>query len=106
MHRLKWDHQPERRSRSWALSIKAQRIELGEVLDDNPGLKPRIAEAGLRGYERATVEAARKTGLDEDKFPSQCAYAWNDITARDFIWSRGYHWRCDPPGCTVFALNS
>src|ERR1700726_653198 len=44
-HMLKWDHQPDRRSRSWALSIKAQRLELDDVLSDNPGLKPRIAEA-------------------------------------------------------------
>lgn len=42
---LKWDHQPERRSRSWALSIAAQRIELDDVLSDNPGLKPRNEEA-------------------------------------------------------------
>src|SRR6266850_647000 len=45
MHMLKWDHQPARRSRSWSLSIKAQRLELDDVLADNPGLRSRIDEA-------------------------------------------------------------
>src|SRR6202140_5961368 len=45
LHMLKWDHQPELRSRSWALSIKAQRAELDDIIADNPGLKPRIGEA-------------------------------------------------------------
>src|ERR1044071_2082469 len=37
LHMLKWDHQPRRRSRSWMLSIESQRIELENVLSDNPG---------------------------------------------------------------------
>ena len=45
LHMLKWDHQPARRSRSWMLSIKQARLEMTDVLDDNPGLKPRVAEA-------------------------------------------------------------
>src|SRR6185312_7546158 len=37
LHMLKWDHQPGKRTRSWALSIKAQRNNLSDVLSDNPG---------------------------------------------------------------------
>ena len=44
-HMLKWDHQPPLRSRSWVLSIEEQRLEIADVLADNPGLKPRIDEA-------------------------------------------------------------
>jgi hypothetical protein len=84
LHMLKWDHQPELRSRSWALSIKAQRAELDDIIADNPGLKPRIGEAISRGYRKACIEAARETGLDEDQFPKTCPYAWNDIVARVF----------------------
>src|SRR5213076_749178 len=50
MHMLKWDHQPARRGRSWSLSIKTQRLELDDVLKDNPGLRPRIDEAIARAY--------------------------------------------------------
>jgi len=84
LHMLKWDHQSELRSRSWALSIKEQRIGLNDVLDDNPGLKPRIGEAMARAYRRARIEAARETGLDEERFPGQCPYSWDDIVSRVF----------------------
>ena len=33
LHMLKWDHQPGKRTRSWALSIKAQRIEIEEIIE-------------------------------------------------------------------------
>ncbi len=33
-HMLKWDHQPEKRSRSWSLSIRDQRLALDDVLAD------------------------------------------------------------------------
>jgi hypothetical protein len=84
LHMLKWDHQPAQRSRSWALSIKAQRIELDDVLGDNPGLKPRIGEAIARGYRKARLEAARDTGLDEKQFPERSPYSWDDIVSREF----------------------
>jgi hypothetical protein len=83
MHLLKWDHQPDKRTRSWALSIKAQRIELDDVIGDNPGLKSRIDEAIARGYRKARIEAARETGLDEDRFPEQCPYGWDDVVSRE-----------------------
>jgi hypothetical protein len=84
MHMLKWDHQPDRRSRSWVLSIKAQRLELDDVLSDNPGLKPRIAEASARAYRKARIEAANETPLEESEFPEACPYSWDDIVAREF----------------------
>jgi hypothetical protein len=83
-HILKWDHQPARRSRSWALSIDAQRIEVEDVLSDNPGLKPRIAEAIARGYRRARIEAAKETGLETSAFPETCRYSFDDLMSREF----------------------
>jgi predicted DNA-binding ribbon-helix-helix protein len=83
-HMLKWDHQASRRSRSWSLSIKAQRLELDNVLADNPGLRTRIDEATARAYRRARVEAAKETGLAEARFPTACPYAWDDIVSREF----------------------
>jgi hypothetical protein len=81
---LKWDHQPDRRSRSWGLSIEAQRVELENVLSDNPGLKPRIAEALARGYRRARIEAAKETGMEKAKFPEACPYSFEEIVSREF----------------------
>jgi Domain of unknown function DUF29 len=78
LHMLKWDHQPELRSRSWVLSIEAQRLELEDVVADNPGLRPRISEAMARGYRKARLEAAKET------FPETCPYSWDAIVSRVF----------------------
>jgi hypothetical protein len=84
LHRLKWDHQPTLRSRSWILPIETQRVDLDNVLSDNSGLKRRIAEAIVRAYRRARIEAANETGLEKNEFPELCPYAWNDFVAREF----------------------
>lgn len=84
LHILKWDHQPERRSRSWALSIREQRLEIEDVLADNPGLKPRIAEAMARAYRKARVEAAKETELELEVFPETCTYSFEAIMSRAF----------------------
>jgi hypothetical protein len=84
MHMLKWDHQPERRSRSWRATIATQRVELEDVLADNPGLKPRISEAIARGYRKARLEAANETEVSLKAFPETCPYSFEDITSRPF----------------------
>jgi hypothetical protein len=84
LHMLKWDHQPARRTRSWMLSIKQQRFEISNVLDDNPGLKSRVSEAIDRAYRGARIDAAKETGLDETEFPETCPYSFDDIAKRSF----------------------
>jgi uncharacterized protein DUF29 len=83
LHMLKWDHQPKKRSRSWALTVRTQRLEIEDVLSDNPSLKPRIAEAMARGYRKARIEAAKETGLDEHVFPASCPYDWDEVMGRE-----------------------
>jgi len=83
LHMLKWDHQPQKRSRSWALTVRTQRLEVEDVLSDNPSLKPRIAEAMARGYRKARVEAAKETELDEHVFPASCPYDWDEVMGRE-----------------------
>jgi hypothetical protein len=84
LHMLKWDHQTALRSRSWVLSIEEQRLEIADVLADNPGLRPRVAEAIARAYRRARIEAAKETGLDETVFPPACPYSFDDVMSRVF----------------------
>jgi predicted DNA-binding ribbon-helix-helix protein len=84
VHMLKWIHQPSLRSRSWVLSIQEQRLEIADVLSDNPGLRPRIDEAIARAYRRTRIEAAKETGLDEAEFPATYPYSFDDITSRVF----------------------
>jgi hypothetical protein len=83
LHMLKWDHQPALRGRSW--SIREQRLRLGDVLADNPGLGPRVDEGVVRAYRRTRLRAVKETGLEEESFPETCPYSWDEIVSRDFL---------------------
>ncbi|MFM8442199.1 MAG: DUF29 domain-containing protein [Methylococcus sp.] len=84
-HLLKWQHQPSYRGRSWVLTIKEQRRQLGRHLRDNPSLEARIDEFLADAYGDAVLIAASETGLDEEAFPESCPYAWTDIMDADFL---------------------
>jgi Domain of unknown function DUF29 len=82
---LKWDHAPAARDRSSILSIDLQRVEIEELLSDNPGMRPRIPEAVARAHRRARLAAAKETELDEAGFPDSCAYGFDEIMRREFV---------------------
>ena len=46
LHLLKWDHQPERRTRSWWASITVQRNHVRRLLRKNPGFTAVAKEDG------------------------------------------------------------
>ena len=79
---LKWDHQPSKQSRSWALSVREQRIQIEQVLLDSPGLKSRIDDAVVQGYRLGAVRALKETGLEEDALPQSCPYTFEDMMSR------------------------
>jgi Domain of unknown function DUF29 len=87
MHLLKWDYQPQWRSRSWVLTIREHRRRIARVLNRNPGLKSELQLAISEAYEDAIDRAADETGLPEEKFPVRCDYTWEDITARKIDWA-------------------
>ena len=78
-HLLKWDYQPERQSRSWELTIKEQRLKLGDHFQDNPSLKAVFDDAALSAYRLAKVKAMRETGLPESVLPDTCPYNTQQI---------------------------
>jgi hypothetical protein len=86
LHLLKWDHQPDRRSRSWWASITVQRNHVRRLLRKNPGLKPPVKTATADAYEDARIEAAAQTRLSPRKLPAQCPYAWDEIMDRSVEW--------------------
>jgi hypothetical protein len=89
LHLLKWDHQPDRRSRSWWGSIQVQRKHVDKVLRNNPGLKTHIQEAIGDGYAVARLEAAAQTELDPRAFAEECPYSWDEIMQRTIEWPAG-----------------
>ena len=74
MHMLKWHFQPERRSRSWRLSILNARHAIDEILTDSPSLRPRAEELLAKGYALARERAIVETGLPDQQFPESCPY--------------------------------
>lgn len=87
-HLLKWDHQSDRRSRSWVNSVQIQRRRIAREINDSPSLKPRILEAIELSYFDAVRKASNETGLPTEEFPESCPYSWDDITSRPISWDR------------------
>jgi hypothetical protein len=69
-HRLKWDHQPDRRSTSWRVTIAEQRREL-EGLFESDTLLNYAREVLPKAYRDAVELAAIETGMEETAFPSE-----------------------------------
>ena len=82
VHLLKWDHQPQRRTRSWAISIALHRDHAKTSLDDSPSFRPRLGEALERAYRGARLQAARETRLPVATFPEACPYGFEDVMNR------------------------
>jgi hypothetical protein len=83
-HLLKWQHQAERRSRSWEITIRRERRQIAEHLEENPGLKPRMAELFERAYLDARDDAAIETGLPPESFSATCPYSLDRAMADEF----------------------
>ena len=86
LHLLKWDHQPARRTRSWATSIRTQRLAVTDRLEDNPSLVPQAGDLIARAYRRARIEAASETMLPEATFPLACPYSFDELMTRTILW--------------------
>lgn len=77
-HLLKWQFQPDRRSRSWLLTILKQQRELRQLLESKT-LRLHAAAIMAEAYDHARKEAAAETGLSRTTFPEECP--WNLETA-------------------------
>ena len=78
-HLLKWEYQPERRSRSWLMTIRIQRRDTQELLEENPSLKPYLEEALQKIYESGRDLAVGETNLPLKTFPENCPYTLDEI---------------------------
>ncbi|EGV17166.1 DUF29 domain-containing protein [Thiocapsa marina] len=74
VHLLKWEYQPEQRSKSWQRTLTEQRKQVAKLLDDSPSLKPRLTDLLVDAYDSAVRWAADETGKDESDFPRDCPY--------------------------------
>jgi hypothetical protein len=78
MHLLKWENQPERRSRSWRLTIEDAQTKVQRLLKDNPSLKASLPELMDEAYVDARRAAAIEIDREPQEFPEQCLYSFDD----------------------------
>lgn len=83
-HLLKWQYQPQRRSRSWLATIRIQRLDIAELLEDNPSLKPYLEEALQKAYPKGVELAVGKTDLPNRTFPAENPYSLLDVLGDRF----------------------
>lgn len=83
-HLLKWEYQPQHRSRSWLATLRVQRRDTLRLLKDNPSLNPYLGDALPEAYENARDLAMGETDLPEQTFPLSCLYSLTQILDDSF----------------------
>jgi hypothetical protein len=81
-HLLKWDHHPEKRTRSWTSTIHTQRSDLADLLESKT-LRNHAADILAEAYSGAVKRASIETGLPEKIFPAQCPYTIDELLASE-----------------------
>ncbi len=71
---LKWKFQPDKRTSSWRGTVTEQRIEIDDLLDESPSLKPQRKDRLSRAYDKARRLAAAETDLALAVFPEGNPY--------------------------------
>ncbi|SAL77304.1 hypothetical protein AWB71_05433 [Caballeronia peredens] len=86
-HLLKWQVQPERRSRSWTNTIRTQRREALYVLEEAPSLRRRFDEAKWLDlvWSKARTQVEAETGIDFDTFPEVCPWPMTSVLDEGFL---------------------
>jgi Domain of unknown function DUF29 len=83
-HLLKWHYQVSKRSRSWLNTIRIQRIDLLELLKENPSLKSYLEEALKVAYTKGIALASGETNLPRKTFSENCPYTLEEVLNDQF----------------------
>ncbi len=84
-HLLKWRFQPTQRCSSWRGSIIEQRLQVHDLLDDNPNLSSLLPQLPGAAYPDAVKLASKETGLSPSVFPVDCPYEVEQLLNDDFF---------------------
>jgi len=84
MHLLKWQYQPEHRSKSWRLTSIHQRRALDDLLQDSPSLQALLDTTIAIAWKNALKDVEIETGLDVRHIPQECPWNFTQLMADDF----------------------
>ncbi|MEO0374349.1 MAG: DUF29 domain-containing protein [Cyanobacteria bacterium P01_A01_bin.17] len=85
MHLLKWKYQPQKRSGSWAGSIRESRKQIRRLIRKYPSLKNHLTKEFDVCYEDAVEDASDETGLASKAFPVKCEWTVADVFDKEFL---------------------
>lgn len=85
LHLLKWRLQPDKRSPSWQATIVTQRIEIEATLLQSPSLRARLRQELPGNYLRAIKRALPETGLERERFSTECPFTIEQILDESFL---------------------
>lgn len=84
-HLLKWQFQPEKRSKSWEHTIFSERSNIAEYLEDTPSLQQFLSSEWIsKAYSRGSRIAIKETELNP-LFPKDCPYGIEQILDFEFL---------------------
>ena len=84
-HLLKWQFQPQLRSRSWEQTIDRERDNIIDREKMNPSLGKDAKRLVEEVYRRAIREAAKETDLSRNTFPFDCPYSIEQLRDPDWM---------------------
>lgn len=84
LHLLKCEYQPERRGRSWEVSIRNARDEIYELLTEEPSLKPDLPRLIVTSFTKARRTAAVEMDMPESALPKECPYSKKQLVDPEF----------------------
>ncbi len=89
-HLLKWQHQPSGRQtgQSWRSTIRMQRQEIADLLEQSPSLRRTVPDALSARYALAREHASAQTRLPLTTFPETCPWTPAQVLDTDF-WPEG-----------------
>jgi Domain of unknown function DUF29 len=79
LHLLKYQFQPNRRSRSWLDSILEHRQRLRDDLEESPSLRAHLAAVFPHAYGDARARAIIQTGLPQRAFPQTSPFTLEQV---------------------------
>ncbi len=78
-HLLKWEFQFSKRSKSWFVTLREQRREIRDLLEESPSLKPYLPEALQKAYPSGIDLVVRETPIRDRDLPSACPYTLEQV---------------------------
>jgi hypothetical protein len=83
VHLLKWQFQPQKRSRSWRNTIGRERDVIEDDENDSPSLAAQAPRIVTEVYPSARRQVARETGLPLSALPATCPYSLDFLRDHD-----------------------